>query len=167
MFTNYRSLRRVPQADLDVFTEVFNIGNLVWAYERAHPKKKPIYRCHSVCRALVEVLPSLKVVDGHYLGAKHILKKGRVDRLKFLYYPHSWLVTPTGSIIDPYPVACFTQPILVVTRGRSSPCGKGLYIPNPDLTKQFMRPKVIEETAVFTAHLKKLLKKKGQTANKK
>ena len=167
MFTNYKSLRRFPKNDVDIFAEVYSIASLVWKDERANPKKKLLYRCHSVCRALAEILPTLTVIDGHYLGCIQTTKRGLVNKLQYVYYPHTWLLAPNGSIIDPYPVACVTTPILVVTKGKLGLFGSGLYVPNPRLTRRFSTPKIIAEAKRLAIRINKLQQKNKLPVAKK
>ena len=57
--------------------------------------------CHMMVRALRKFFPELSVVDGYY----------------YPNYEHSWLVTPAGNILDVYPVAVATGPILIASAG--------------------------------------------------
>jgi hypothetical protein len=52
--------------------------------------------CHILARAISRLFPSLRFADGTYLHG----------------YNHSWLVTPSGHIIDIYPVAGASGPEL-------------------------------------------------------
>lgn len=58
--------------------------------------------CHDVCRILAATGVKAHVVDGYF-------------RPGFL---HSWLVTPSGAIIDPYPPFIGSGPLLIQTRER-------------------------------------------------
>lgn len=55
-----------------------------------------ILSCHILARAIAKVF-HLQYVDGHF----------------YPYYQHTWLLTPTGNIIDVYPVAVLGGPILM------------------------------------------------------
>ncbi len=167
MFTNYKALRHVPQADIDVFIRVYKIASLVGDYESTHPQgKRPGYRCHSACRALARHLPELTVVDGHHFGVCQVPKKSGIRNLEPRYYPHSWLRGPKGSIIDPYPVGGISQPMLVPTRGRWAPFGSGLYLANGSLTPKFTKPKILRETEVLVRHIGRLLAKSKNGASR-
>jgi len=54
--------------------------------------------CHEVCAALAQQFPRMVV---HARGT-------------FNCFDHSWLVTRNGNIIDPYPWACASGPLLLV-----------------------------------------------------
>jgi hypothetical protein len=99
-----------------------------------------VFNCHSVCRALQEVLGKdrVTVVDGQYLGI-NITPEGK-EKIEFQMHDHSWLVTPTGAIIDPYPTGIIgiisLCPLLVVNSGPYRVYGGSRYIPCPDVTKR-------------------------------
>lgn len=54
--------------------------------------------CHMLTRAVKRLLPDLRVVDGFYYPS----------------YEHSWLLTPKGNILDVYPVAGASGPLLLM-----------------------------------------------------
>jgi len=56
------------------------------------------FSCHQVCERLAPQI----------LGARWV--KG-----KFNHYDHSWLELASGNILDPYPWACGSGPLLVVS----------------------------------------------------
>ena len=95
----------------------------------------PLFECHSTCRAIALHVQELMVVDGHYIGVSRKRRRDKVDA-RLRYCTHSWLVTPSGSIIDPYPVGILSMnPILIVTRGKYKSFGGGLYWPNAEVTR--------------------------------
>lgn len=53
--------------------------------------------CHVVAAAVQRAWPSLKLVHGRFM----------------MHWEHSWLVTPSGNIIDAYPIAVLGGPILI------------------------------------------------------
>lgn len=77
-------------------------------------KLQPIeLSCHILARAVRSQFKNLKVKDGFF------------NR----FCEHSWLVTPSGNIIDVYPVAIYGGPILLDCSA-ASPV-KRLYEPKP------------------------------------
>jgi len=66
--------------------------------------KKIIFSCHILARAFAKVF-SLRYADGYFYSA----------------YDHSWLITPAGHIIDIYPVAVISGPIMMVGISSGSP----------------------------------------------
>lgn len=69
-----------------------------------------VLSCHILGRALAKVF-SLQYRDGYF----------------YPNYCHTWLLTPTGHIIDPYPVAILGGPILI--DGLNFSPSHRLYIP--------------------------------------
>lgn len=62
-----------------------------------HQNSKPVVlSCHIIARALAKVY-GLRYQDGYFCGK----------------YQHSWLVMPSGNIVDPYPVGALGGPIMV------------------------------------------------------
>lgn len=160
MFTNYRALHHVHQEDRDAFMEIYKVASWISYYEGIHKWGSwPCYNCHSICRALAKIFPKLVVVDGCVVGIRRISRKSGAIELKFGYYPHSWLVGPKGSIIDPYPVGSISQPLLIPTRGDLTAFGAGLYIPDPRLTPNFTKPKILRLTEALIEHIRKLMVK--------
>ncbi len=93
-----RALQFIPSRDLDLFNAIRKIipaipdisfGN------RSDGTKIPI-SCFLLTRALASVLPTLKVCDG-------IIDPD---------YQHSWLITESDCIIDPYPIGAVGGPII-------------------------------------------------------
>lgn len=60
--------------------------------------------CHMITRVIKGIYPDLRVIDGYF----------------YPNYCHSWLITPQGNIIDVYPVAGASGPILIAG-GEGSP----------------------------------------------
>lgn len=65
--------------------------------------KAIVLSCHMLARAIGKIF-NLKIVDGYYHHG----------------YEHSWLVTPSGHIIDVYPVGMIGGPLICIG-GRFSP----------------------------------------------
>src|SRR3989338_7413313 len=109
--------------DKKLFVEVIRLGNIVQDFKKGLPnseiKALPSFECHSICRAVASKVTKLKVVDGKYVGVRQRRnRKKKTCRLYLRYATHSWLVTPSGSIIDPYPVGFLTpNPVLMVGKG--------------------------------------------------
>lgn len=87
-----------------------------------------IYDCHSIARAISLVVPELKVVSGVYLGIKWTTE-GEKSTYALRGCRHSWLVTPDGAILDPYPVGFLTLDVVLIpaTAGNYTAFGQGLY----------------------------------------
>jgi hypothetical protein len=76
--------------------------------------------CHTLARAFASVMKGLIVVDGHVLG-----------------HEHSWLVTRSRNIIDVYPVATVSGPLLIM----NSLYARTLYKPSRGMkVRQHMTP---------------------------
>ena len=100
-----------------------------------HPWRRQItFECHSICRAISWFIPELKVIDGRYLGLK-TTENGQ--RFEIYSCTHSWLKTPDGSILDPYPPGSIgIAPILVVCKGAYSYFGGNMYVPDPNVARE-------------------------------
>ncbi len=86
------------------------------------------FNCHSVCRALAVCIPKLTVITGGYRGLRQVEEQERAFRITIA--SHSWLKTPDGAFIDPYPVGVITYaPFLIPNVGESVylTFGSGLY----------------------------------------
>ena len=154
---NHGALSQIPKIDKEVFKKVLKISGLVNAYETTH-EQRPVYRCHSVSRAVAHHVPELKVMDGVVAGVGGFRRrKNKPPLIKATYFPHTWLIGPGGTIIDPYPVGIISKPVLVLSCTCHGPYGKGLYFACPDLEKRWMTPEVLEETKILIEHIGKLL----------
>lgn len=112
---------RVPQTEQDIFRAVRRAVNSLpdeMPLGRG-PDGKVILSCHILARAVGRVF-GLKCVDGFFHPT----------------FQHSWLVTPSGNVIDVYPVGILGGPILadrihVCRRPDEGAAGHcyGLYIP--------------------------------------
>jgi hypothetical protein len=147
MIWNKEVLRNLNKLDKQLFVRVMDIFLITEKYLENNikgTKEFPTFECHSTCRAIAEHIGELKVVDGHYLG----VSRRRRNDVKLRYCAHSWLTTPSGSIIDPYPVGIFSvNPIMVITRGKYKSFGGNLYWEDKKVTEvidtEELREKVI------------------------
>lgn len=100
------------------------------------------YNCHTLSRAIAGALQEATVVSGHLLGLEQVKQQGFAIR----YCNHSWIKTPDGAIIDPYPVGCINlQPMLIPAKPNIySPFGRCMYVESPD--HDFKMTKQAEET---------------------
>jgi len=93
--------------------------------------------CHSLARLLSLIFSECKLVDGSLIG----LKKGEGVEQFYLYRTnHSWIVTPDGAIIDPYPMGITPvgSVLLVPTIENSyNAHGSNLYEANPGIRLNF------------------------------
>ncbi|OHA80235.1 MAG: hypothetical protein A2675_03795 [Candidatus Yonathbacteria bacterium RIFCSPHIGHO2_01_FULL_51_10] len=93
------ALKLIPPEDHALFTDLTRVVRAIpdaniGIYDN---RDVPIH-CHVLTRALNSVFPMLEVRDGFVSGA---------------HYEHSWLVTSSGHIIDPCPIAMIGGPIMV------------------------------------------------------
>ncbi|MDP2668851.1 MAG: hypothetical protein Q8P07_03405 [bacterium] len=77
--------------------------------------------CHILARAVAKVF-SLRYEDGYFS-----------ERTP---YSHSWVLTPTGNIIDLYPVGMLGGPLFVESVYSWLSPGKKLYRKNPEVVKK-------------------------------
>lgn len=91
----------VPPEDLALFKNIEKIIEAMPEVDLGKDEKgeKVLVSCHMICRALSRFFP-VKYKDGYF---------GDFNK-------HSWLVTQSGLIIDPYPVAVVGGPILIEMR---------------------------------------------------
>jgi hypothetical protein len=90
---------RIPQEDQELLRQVRLVFDALPEIDFGEKGngKKILVSCHTICRALKPLFPSLKYVYGRYAAL----------------YEHSWLETENGSVIDVYPVGSVGGPILV------------------------------------------------------
>ena len=93
-----RALQFIPFNEIEVFTTIRDIVVRIpdISFTRSDGVAMPI-SCHLLTRALAFVLPTLQVRDGFVGGTS---------------YEHSWLITASKNIIDPYPMAGVGGPIM-------------------------------------------------------
>ncbi len=86
------------------------------------PKEKmPFGNCHVISIAVSRIEPELKVEHGYLLG----LSREADGTMMLQPKQHSWLVTPDGNIIDPYPVCIATKGIIMVCAVGDEACWGG------------------------------------------
>lgn len=92
--------------------------------------------CHAIAMAVSILVPGLKVVHGVYRG----FVDGENDDAGHLFLntcAHSWNVTPSGTIIDSYPVGILTGgPVIVASHGTYKSFGANHYAPKPEIRTQ-------------------------------
>ena len=132
MFYPHEFYDTVLKSDRGIF---LRINDLLWtAYEkrRAFSKRSQMkVECHTICRALcLEITDgSIRYVDGNYVSVVLGDEGGLIHRC-----PHSWLVTESGSIIDPYPLGRIAlSPVLIATTGIYAPYAAQHYCPDPEI----------------------------------
>lgn len=92
--------------------------------------------CHAIARMLSIVLSECTLVDGLLYGLRPV-GNGKWSMFDTC---HSWLVTPDGAIIDPYPMGIIAagSALLIPTQSTSySPHGSNLYEENPEVKEHF------------------------------
>lgn len=152
MFYNFALLKSFAKRDFKLLGRVSETCQAVGDYSRAFPKKsrKVRYRCHSICYALVRLVPGLRVQDGTYLGFETRRETGRLH-FKPRIWNHSWLQTPSGAVIDAYPIGfiSFGGPIIVASGKRLGPFGTNYYVPDERAAREFLTKKVRRETEIL------------------
>ncbi len=71
-------------------------------------------------RAVVQALPDIALAHGRCISC-HVLARALTQFFRAEYrdgyffkgYRHSWLITQSGNLIDPYPIAVFGGPVLL------------------------------------------------------
>ena len=137
MFFKTPQLANVSLKDLEILKDVtaafFQIVYNITVVKQKKKRIKIAPTCHEMPRAMSIIFPELKLVDGFYHGLEKV-----GDGFKLFLTEHSWLETPDGSIIDPYPVQAISgsQVILIATKGIYACCGAVMYQPN-EVGKKF------------------------------
>ena len=154
MFLNTALLAKVTRADKRLFVEVTDMcletKTYVLSLAKSARKKLPLFECHTICRAIAGHIPNLKVVDGYYVGVSQTIGKNKAT-VYLRHCAHSWLVTPSGSIIDPYPVGFLSaNAVLVVNRGRYKNFGGNLYWPIQKVAKKVSAKKLTRKVKLLS-----------------
>lgn len=110
-----------------------------------------VFECHSICRAIAINIPELIVVDGGFTGLCISVDDASQTRSgRMLLAKHSWLVTPDGAIIDPYPVGFMSLcPVLVPKEGIYAPFFANLYLPRKSTTSELSSRKLWRKSVVL------------------
>jgi len=126
-----------------------------WEYIANLPHRRRLnFECHPIARAISLVIPELKLVNGNYLGLRLSCAKGK-RALILKQCRHSWLVTPDGAILDPYPVGFTTMDVvLVATKGPYKHFGGALYWPNENVMAEVNRRKIKRRSIVLAQHMR-------------
>lgn len=121
MFVNHHLEQHTTKRDRELARRVWILIYFVCDYITLNKTElsNESFECHTIARAIALVIPELKLVDGVVLGYKR--------RGKSPYNYHSWLLTPDGAIIDPYPFWCLSDVILVPTKNKYRRFGGALY----------------------------------------
>ncbi len=135
MFANKSLEVHISQKDMGLWALALKHIMNAFAVREAATKPHPgTINCHTICRAVGRCVPELKVLDGWYLGVEPPIQfDGRQVLIgNIRRCAHSWLLTPDGTIIDPYPVGfVITNPILIPAKGDYRFFGYDLYVPDP------------------------------------
>ncbi len=167
MLVSSRIRRGVTSRDEDLYDQVSLLVSQLCGHNSVIRKegKKFYYSCHSICRALALHIPDLTVIDGVYISlsaAPSIDTEGDYWYDNFGATTHSWLVTPDGAIIEPYPVSFVAWgPLLIPTRNNAPESGAGLYVPKPTVTAKVVSRKIYRQSqtiAMFIYEAKALAK---------
>lgn len=93
--------------------------------------------CHSIARLLSLIFKELTLIDGVIVGFDLLPEQGKVTPVQTY---HSWLITPDGAIIDPYPMGLIaTTSALLIPTSNTRYCvhGGNFYHKNPRVREQF------------------------------
>lgn len=105
---------------------------------KTNPEWKTVrVECHSVSRLMSLVFKELTLVDGILIGLDFIPTENKVT---LAHTHHSWLRTPDGAIIDPYPMGLIsTTSALLIPTSETRYCvhGGNLYHENPSIREHF------------------------------
>lgn len=143
MLHNSSLFKEIDKDCMKLYCKVIYIIGHITSLPKNKTKGIPFFECHSISRVISMLIPDLKCIDGSYVG---LLKNDPNHRYKFqpVLCNHSWLVTPQGAIIDPYPVGLIAlNAILVVSSGEYQPYGSGKYIEEKEKTKNFITRSVL------------------------
>lgn len=148
MFYSSTVCRNTTKKDKRLLCTTMDFVNGFRSHCAKHPNivKDNTYNCHSICRALAKAIPELSLVDGNFMGLKHMRKGGKLS-FAIRLSSHSWLQTPDNAIIDPYPVGLLVvNPILVVNKGIYAPFGGKMYVPDNMVTKKIATREVANKS---------------------
>ena len=135
MLYNKSLFKEVDEFSKKLYFEVIDLILKIDQTPNDERKKLPGFECHTICRAFAGVISDLICVDGSFIGVKQLDPEGDKYKLQSRICHHSWLVTPKGLIIDPWPVGVISlNAILVTNSGEYSPYGSGSYIEDSDIT---------------------------------
>lgn len=92
------ALELVPPADVELLERIRAVVQAMPDVDLGSKEdgEKILLSCHMVARALAEYFP-VSCVDGEFVCG----------------FMHSWLLTPEGNVIDPYPILVLGGPYLM------------------------------------------------------
>lgn len=150
------SLHKVTtRSDRTLQKKVWRMGLNVSNYLAVNKLSHFIFECHSIATAFSIVIPELQLVHGYYCGLEWTRPKSKVH-VRITTCPHSWLVTPSGTILDPYPVGIGTvDAVLVITKGRYKSFGSGLYRRSDSVLQDFSMAETWEKALYLACMIMK------------
>lgn len=111
---------------------------LIGQQKKLNPKWDLIrMECHSVARFVSLIMKELTLIDGFIIGL-HI-KEGET-KVSIAHTSHSWLITPDGAIIDPYPMGIISSTsALLIPTSNTRYCihGANMYHKDSSVQKHF------------------------------
>ena len=132
----------IPEEDLKLFGKIKDVVRQISniSFENFGLGDDTI-SCHVLVRSL-EPFFEVKIVDGFFLN----------------YYNHSWLVTPSGNVIDVYPVGILEGPILVEGIYNLAPALKMYKKVRDNYYKErFSKPEFKGAVEILTEEVKKII----------
>lgn len=137
MFFNSAVTENTTARDVGLFCQVMSLCQFIRdKTDKLSFAKNLDFNCHPIHRAIAQIIPELRCVDGYYFGLAKI-KDEKGESTVTQHCSHSWLVTPDEAIIDAYPCGYMSvNPVLVVAKGSHAPHGGNLYIPNGETTDE-------------------------------
>jgi argonaute-like protein implicated in RNA metabolism and viral defense len=112
-----------------------------------------------ICEVLGKHIKELKVMYGYQRGFIDYNEK-RKRKIKMEHLRHSWLETPDGAIIEPYPPGFLSlQPLLYPKRCKFSTYGHSLYVPHQQVREKVMDEKLKRYIGNLHKRLKRALAK--------
>lgn len=161
MVFNHITIKNITQRDKDLFTAVTNI--IYRLHDVLTPQQNLIkmeyrnFNCHVICRAISFYIPELHTITGSYVGLEQKRENGTLT-MEPTWSQHSWLLTPDDAVIDPHPVGVISvSPLLAVGKGDHTPYGKGLYVPDWDITKKVSGRNLWRKSTLLRDHIKKIM----------
>ena len=108
--------------------------------------------CHTVSRMLCLILKDLTLVDGYITGFQFSDDRRTAT---VVHTNHSWLTTPNGAILDPYPMGVSPQnsAMLIPTKGIYTVHGANYYFPEKKKVRKPFDVKGSWKRARFQANL--------------
>jgi len=161
MLYNKSLFKEVDEESKGLYLEIIDLSMKLDKLDQDIRNIIPGFECHSLCRAFARLIPELRFVDGFYIGISCENPTDEKPRLKPHFCHHTWLETPKGLIIDPWPVGIISlNALLVVNKGKYSPYGAGHYIEDQNSLKNVITRSVKwRSTRIFNILDQNLLQK--------